>query len=97
MLIPICLWPLRLLAGFPIIYIKMPLDVILETLANLKLIPVKWTEYAANWKWFRFFRFATGADNSLLNSFMKLFEQLGEAIPQLILASLYYYNNYDYI
>merc|ERR1712183_892037 len=96
-LIPICLWPLRLLFGFPIIYIKMPLDVILETLANLKLIPVKWTEYDVNWKWFGFFRFATLADNSSLIGFMKLFEQLGEAIPKLILATIYYFHNYDYV
>ena len=91
-------WSVRFVAGFPIIYGKLPLiDVQVDALANMGWIPMNWTEYDRHMgSWFQFFKFSA-AEMSYENNFMKLFEQLGEAIPQLSLALTYYLNNQKYI
>ena len=45
----IFLWFLRVIVGFPIIYIKVPFDVCQDALAKLKLIPEEWTNYDTKW------------------------------------------------
>ena len=91
------LWFLRVIVGFPIIYIKVPFDVVQDAFAKLKLIPEEWTKYDTKWQWFKPFKFDSDANKSSHNSLMKLFEQLCEALPQLSLAVSYYTENSEYI
>ena len=76
--------------GFLIIYIKLPVDVLLESLVEISVIPQDWTMYDTllenrikfKWynqevKWVQIFKFGM-SEVGFQNRFMKLFEQLGQ-------------------
>ena len=83
-------WFLCLIFGFLIIYIKLPVDVLLESLVEISVIPQDWTMYDTllenrikfKWynqevKWVQIFKFGM-SEVGFQNRFMKLFEQLGQ-------------------
>ena len=83
-------WFLCLMFGFLIIYIKLPVDVLLESLVEISVIPHEWTTYDTllenrikfKWynqevKWVQIFKFGM-SEVGFQNRFMKLFEQLGQ-------------------
>ena len=61
-------------------------------LADLGWIPKHW----ATWGEIKFLTFST-ANPATITKFFKLFENLGEAAPQLALAMTYYINNQDIV
>ena len=51
------------------------------------------------WRWYNGFgeEKANSKNTITQTKFLQLFEHVGEALPQFILAVVFYYNNYDYI
>ena len=88
------LFGVRVLLGFPVAYLKLWVDAVLHAMANLGCVPQKWTEYDQKMK---FLKIESSLGLELQNKIMKLLEQLWEALPQLALATTYYYNNTYYI
>ena len=88
------LFSAHVMLGFPVVYVKLPVDAVLFALANLGLIRKDRTEYDRNWT---FLKIDSDIVLDIQNRIMKLFEQFGEAIPQLLLTVTYYINNVYYI
>ena len=88
------LFSAHVMLGFPVVYVKLPVDAVLFALANLGLIRKDRTEYDRNWA---FLKIDSDIVLDIQNRIMKLFEQFGEAIPQLLLTVTYYINNVYYI
>ena len=88
------LFSAHVMLGFPVVYVKLPVDAMMFALANLGYIRKDRMEYDRNWTFLKI-------DNDIVlniqNRVMKLFEQFGEAIPQLLLTVTYYLNNVYYI
>ena len=91
----IVLWLVfRFLFGIPVVYFKAPLDAALDALFKLKWIPEGWTNYDSM---MTFLKFDSAMGLEMQSKTMKLFEQLGEAVPQFAVAVTYYVNNKYYI
>ena len=86
-----CGWALL---GIPVIYLKLPVDATISALASLQWIPQTWTEYDRN---MTFLKLENHLDLGIQVKIMKLTEVVWEALPQLLLATAYYYNNKNYI
>lgn len=71
------------------IYIYMPLEAVRQALLQLHWIPESW----GNWCTMRWARLAN-VNATTHVKFLKVFEQLGEAVPQLALSLIYLINNY---
>ena len=87
---------LAVIASFAIVYLKLPSDLILNALANLG---VGWAK-----RWMDFVKeseigelLELSGQTETQNQIMKLFEQLGEALPQIGLNITFYRNNTYYI
>ena len=89
-------WITSVLASFLIVYLKLPIDVVLSALANLG---VSWakslTTYIGKTRLGKFL--ALSNQSRTQQKFMKLIEQLVEALPQLVIAVIYCIKNWAYI
>ena len=89
-------WLTSVLASFLIVYIKLTVDVFLSALANLGVCWARrLTTYTENTKLGKFL--ALSNQSKTQQKFMKLIEQLVEALPQLIIALIYCFRHWVYI
>ena len=92
----ILFWLTSVLASFLIVYVKLPIDVLLSALAIMGVCWAKnLTAYIENTKLGKFL--ALSNQSRTQQKFMKLIEQLVEALPQLIIAVIYCAKNWAYI
>ena len=90
------IWFVAVIASFPIVYLKLPSDLILDALANLGVGWAKrWIDFVKESKIGKLLELSGQTETQ--NRIMKLFEQLGEALPQIGLNTTFYYNNAYYI
>ena len=88
-------WLCCVIAAFPAIYIKFPLDNIFEALekwAMTKPMADKWINFSTQMKYLQL-----SPELGIQNRLSKMFEQFTEAVPQLCLAYTYYIKNVYYI
>ena len=86
-------WLCCVIAAFPAIYIKFPLDNIFEALDELGVHKAKiWTSFSKRINYLHL-----SPEMGIQNRLSKMFEQFTEAVPQLCLAYSYYINNVYYV
>ena len=87
---------LAMIVSFAIVYVKLPSDLILNALANLGVGWAKrWMDFVKKSKIGKLLELSGQTETQ--NRIMKLFEQLGEALPQIGLNITFYCNNTYYI
>ena len=90
------IWFVAVIASFAIVYLKLPSDLILHALANLGVGWAKrWMDFVKESKIGKLLELSGQTETQ--NRLMKLFEQLGEALPQVGLNITFYHNNTYYI
>ena len=90
------IWFVAVIASFAIVYLKLPSDLILHALANLGVGWAKrWMDFVKESKIGKLLQLSGQTETQ--NRIMKLFEQLGEALPQIGLNITFYRNNTYYI
>ena len=86
------IWILAVMASFAIVYVKLPSDLVLNALANLGVGWAKrWMDFVKESKIGKLLELSGQTETQ--NRIMKLFEQLGEALPQIGLNITFYRNN----
>ena len=81
------IWFLAVIASFPIVYLKLPSDLFLNALANLGVgWARRWINFVKRSSIGKLLELSPQTDTQI--RVMRLFEQLGEALPQLGLNNL---------